>query len=264
MKAQISSLSSFGKVYEFSPGTELSEVDRTELMKLLPQAKLLLLRGLKNPAKDELLRFARGGRSSEEALVHWDFGPVMEMKVDEAKPNYLFSHEAVPYHWDGAFHEEPAALLFHCIQAPTAGLGGETLFANTESIYNVLTLQEKNELASIELTYRTEKISHYGGEITVNMIQGHPATGAPILRYAEPVKTKLNPVQMTLNGSQYVQEEIEERMHSLLYASKHSYSHSWQDGDILLADNYALVHGRQAFHNISPRHLRRIQIREFV
>ena len=45
-----------------------------------------------------------------------------------------------------------------------------------------------------------------------------------------------------------------------LYAPEFHLEHQWQAGDLLLADNHALVHGRRAFAKDCPRHLRRIQL----
>ncbi len=257
-------IGSFGVVLEFSSELRLDQVNRSEIMDKIDSEGLVVLRGVKCPTSDEFMDFGRNQQSTTEAFVHWDFGPLMELKVDSSKPNYLFSNESVPFHWDGAFHEEPSVLMFHCLEAPSREAGGETIFANMESVYEDLTLQEKTEIAGIELTYQTEKLAHYGGAVTVNMLQTHPRTKKPIIRYAEPVKTELNPVTLSINGSPFVQYEIEERMKELLYSPKHSYTHSWRDGDILLADNHQLVHGRNAFSASTSRHIRRVQLRNFA
>lgn len=76
------------------------------LKKLLDQAthhKIVLLRGFKPLERDALLNYCQ----SQAQLLSWDFGPVMEMKVDKQPKNYLFTEGDVPLHWDGAFHQEP-------------------------------------------------------------------------------------------------------------------------------------------------------------
>jgi alpha-ketoglutarate-dependent taurine dioxygenase len=45
-----------------------------------------------------------------------------------------------------------------------------------------------------------------------------------------------------------------------LHAADVCYHHEWRDGDIVVVDNYALVHGRNPFRGNSSRHLQRIQI----
>lgn len=104
------------------------------LKKLLDQAthhKIVLLRGFKPLERDALLNYCQ----SQAQLLSWDFGPVMEMKVDKQPKNYLFTEGDVPLHWDGAFHQEPRFLFFNCLQAPKVGSGGETIFVNTETVW---------------------------------------------------------------------------------------------------------------------------------
>ena len=83
----------------------------------------------------------------KDKLLHWDFGPLMNMSYQTDATNYLFSAERVPYHWDGAFYQEPAALLFYCTESD--GDGGETIFANTEKIWESLTHEEKEKAKKV-------------------------------------------------------------------------------------------------------------------
>lgn len=131
---------------------------------LLNKHKIILLRDSPYTNSESLIEFAK----HIGPLLEWDFGSVMEMRVDENPKNYLFTNGPVPFHWDGAFYRVPKYLLFQCVAAPLASCGGETIFSNT--------------------------------------------------------------------------------------------THIWQNNDLLIADNYVLIHGRHAFKQFSPRHLRRIQI----
>lgn len=252
-------LANFGIKLEVERGSAISDLDRVQIFGFLAQEKLVLVRGLRASTKEELLRFA--ARDIETDLVHWNFGPVMEMQALEGAENYLFSHEAVPYHWDGAFHVEPRALVFHCIQAPSPEMGGETTFCDTELIWEEASNEEKNAWSRTELTYATEKKAHYGGVITKPMVARHPHTGNTILRYAEPVNSELNPVATSVRGWPKNEESLHESMREKLYSPRYAYAHRWQDNDLLLADNFSLLHGRNAFSQSSPRHLRRVQLK---
>ena len=64
----------------------------------------------------------------KDQILHWDFGPIMNMKFDPDAKNYLFSSQRVPLHWDGAFYKTPKKLLFYCTE--TSGSGGETFFVD--------------------------------------------------------------------------------------------------------------------------------------
>ena len=45
-----------------------------------------------------------------------------------------------------------------------------------------------------------------------------------------------------------------------LYAPECLYAHAWQAGDLVVADNYSLLHGREAFTSGAPRHLQRVHV----
>lgn len=228
------------------------------VLSTVTQEKLVLLRGFQQLDRDRLLSWCQ----SQARLLSWDFGPVMEMKVDKDTRNYLFTEGDVPLHWDGAFYQEPRFLLFHCIEAPEAGSGGETLFVNTERVWDEASAEEQAQWRLYQLNFATEKLAHYGGHITRNLVNQHPDSGRTMLRFAEPVgETYLNPVTVTvLNQSPMLSSAILAGLSARMRQSAYCYQHQWQAGDYLIADNVSLLHGRHAFHKTTPRHLRRIQI----
>ena len=257
-------LAPFGIQFDLErEGLEILTKER--VLEVLENHQLLLVRGLPPLERETFLKYVLTltpeKKKMEERLLHWDFGPVMELNVKQGAENYLFSHEAVPFHWDGAFHIEPSYLVFNCIHAPEEKAGGETLFTNSEKIYQDLNASELDWLAKIQLTYKTEKKAHYGGEVTVPILQKHPKSHRPILRYPEDVETKLNPVSLEVKGRERLAPaEFKSWMKEKLYHSKYMYTHQWQKGDLLIADNFSTVHGRYSFLAAAERHIRRIQI----
>lgn len=195
--------------------------------------------------------------SLEEKILHWDFGPIMEMKYEIEAKNYLFSDEAVPLHWDGAFHTEPSKLLFYCTESE--GNGGETVFVNTEEIWKCLTSLEKEKFLNIRLVYKTSKLAHYGGLIDVSLVQKHPLSGNTILRMAERVNTALNPVELRILGTRD-ENEFYDYMVNKLYDSKFQYVHKWEKGDLVICDNFTYLHGRKPLGANRKRTFKRIQI----
>jgi len=220
----------------------------------------------KDFTKDQLLEYALSfsnekSNDLKDKILHWDFGPIMEMKYDINAQNYLFSDELVPFHWDGAFHRVPRLLLFYCLE--TEGKGGETLFTNTELLWKSLTLEEQNLCLKIQLTYQTEKKAHYGGEICLPLVQKHPLTGNIILRMAEEVRTKLNPVTMLAQAEGENSDKVDtliKKILSKLYSEEFLITHSWNAGDLILVDNYTFLHGRNKLGNNRSRKFYRIQI----
>ncbi len=221
---------------------------------LLGRGGLVLRRRFPTRTRGAFLDYCR---SFGRELLEWDFGPVMEMKEDPAAENYLFSREAVPFHWDGAFHRVPSYLVFYCVAAPGPGAGGETLFCDTRRVWADACDQDKAAWSKVELTYETRRLAHYGGRITGPLVRTHPGTGETVLRFAEPVETALNPVSLRVSGAD---EGFLDRMRGLVYSPEYCVRHVWEPGDLVIADNHALIHGRAAFRKDAPRHLRRIQL----
>ena len=239
---------------------DVAKVTAEFLSLVIHENPLVVFRGFAAFEREQFLALCRS--VPNYAPVEWSFGPVMEVRESVDPQNYLFSREAVPYHWDGAFHSVPDFLAFNCIEAPSSGAGGETLFANTELICESARKDEREIWSQIELQYETAKLAHYGGKIRAPLVQRHPRTGRSILRFAEPVETKLNPVCLRLFG---VDEELAastiQSLTQKVYSPRFCYKHEWNVGDLLIADNHTLIHGRTAFEVNAPRHLRRIQLK---
>ena len=258
-KLKINPLVPFGvEIISDSEDVILDTLSPKDIVDLLNQYKMVLFRGFYAPNKDELSEFSK----SIGPLLEWEFGHVMEMKSQDDAKNYLFTQGHVPFHWDGAFYQAPRYLVFHCIDAPDTNAGGETLFCNTTALWESVSDDEKNEWKKITIYYETEKLAHYGGKISVPMVQKHPQTDEAILRFAEPVPTTmLNPVSVTvadfpLHDSDAFINDLALRC----YQPDNCYTHTWSDNDLLLVDNFSLIHARHSFTKSSKRHLRRIQI----
>jgi alpha-ketoglutarate-dependent taurine dioxygenase len=244
-------------VVKKSNSIRLSDVSADYIQALLREYKLVVMRGFSAIEKGDLVAYAKTFGS----LLEWDFGNVMEMRVHETPKNYLFTEGHVPLHWDGAFHREPHYLLFNCIVAPSNNSGGETFFSDTESFVNDLSVSEIENLQCHRIIYETEKVVHYGGKISVPLIQNHPYKNRKIMRFAEPVLNGLNPVTVSVeNVEGSVSEDLIANLAGKLYENKYCYFHTWENNDFLIADNFSLLHGRNAFNQFSERHLRRIQI----
>lgn len=236
-------------VRAFPPGTRFTDLDPDELRGQVFTRRVVVLRGLEPEGPvDWPASVQRLG-----PLQAWPFGSVHEIKVDREAENYLYTTHAVPLHWDGAFKGEiPGILAFHCLQAPPAGAGGETVFVDTVGIWEGADAETRASLSRARYRYTTEKKAHYGGSFESDVVAKHPITGETVLRYAEPV-ADLNPVQV---DPLVAAPELP----ALLHTPETRYLHIWRDGDVVLADNHALLHGREAFTAGAPRHLLRVNV----
>lgn len=236
---------------------DLRTIPSEGLKQLLAADRLVTLRNFAPLAGQELPEFcARLGK-----ILEWDFGAVNDLRVRPDTRNYLYTNREVPFHWDGAFvGTVPNYIFFHCDVAPPPAHGGETLFCDT-SLLLANAPREKQELwQRTTITYTTEKIVHYGGEFSSPLICSHPISGDETVRFAEPV-TDLNPVQLEIAGIPEAERaEFLADMHSRLHDETACYAHEWRTGDIVIADNHMLLHGRRAFLANAERSIRRVNI----
>lgn len=251
-------LSPFGLLISAAaPEADLRTLPVGLLRDLIGQHLVLVLRGFAPLGDDALPGYCR--RFGE--ILEWEFGAVNELRVKEDAKNYLYTNRAVPFHWDGAFvGRVPSYIFFYCQQATRPESGGETLFCNTYRLIELAGHAQLERWQQISITYSTEKVVHYGGSFRSPLLTKHPHNGRTVLRYAEPVED-LNPVHLAIEG---VATEEQPRfladMHARLNDARCCYAHEWVSGDVVFADNHALLHGRRAFAHSARRHLRRINI----
>lgn len=255
--ARISPVVPFGVVVTAAhAATDLRSIEIESLKRLVEDNRVVILRGFAPLPEDEFPNFCH--RFGE--LQEWDFGVVNNLRVDPEARNYLYTSGAVPFHWDGAFAGRvPHYIIFHCDAAPRAG-GGETLFCDTVRLLERAPANLLNNWRNIEITYTTEKVVHYGGSFTSQLITPHPENGNEILRFAEPV-IDLNPVQLRIGGLTDLSEQaFLEDMHQRMVDEAVCYAHAWRSGDVVIADNYVLLHGRRAFARSARRQIRRVNV----
>jgi alpha-ketoglutarate-dependent taurine dioxygenase len=251
-------LDPFGLVVHSNyPGQNVSAITTSYLKDQIENHRVVIMRGFAPLAGDAFPTFCKEFGS----ILEWDFGAVNDLRVKADARNYLYTNHDVPFHWDGAFvSRAPHYIIFHCDIAPLAGSGGETLFCDTTRLLAHASAEVKELWKRIVITYTTEKIVHYGGTFTSPIMGQHPLNARPVLRYAEPVDD-INPVRLVIEGLDGMdQQEFIEDMRLRLNNERCCYSHRWVTGDLVIADNYTLLHGRRAFTESVQRHIRRVNV----
>ena len=240
-----------------APGHTIAGITAAQIEDWVREHRILIFRGFE---LFEKTAFALYAQQLGEPL-QWPFGAINELKVKADAKNYLYTPSAVPLHWDGAFVGKiPYLIFFQCLKAPRPEDRGGTTFADTRRALDRATPAQRRRWEAATLRYRTEKIVHYGGTLTQRLVQAHPVTGEPTIRFAEPVHD-LNPVSVeVLNTSPDDGAALIQELQAALYEPTVFYIHTWADGDIVLADNHALLHGRDAFLNPNERHIQRINL----
>ena len=239
-------------------GSDLRRLPAPLLKRWVAEHRVVVLRGFGKLAGSALPRFCeRLG-----TLQVFEFGTVDELRAKENSRNFIFTTAAVPFHWDGMFLEGvPSFQFFSCEEAPPADTGGQTLFCDTTRVLARAPAATRRAWGRISVTYRTEKVVYYGGEVTFPLVARHPSSSETTLRFAEPVETDLNPVWIEIYGVPADQHagflhDLRER----LYDPAVCLAHTWRPGDVVMTDNHALLHGRRSYTDPGRRHLRRVNI----
>src|SRR5690606_7723965 len=109
------------------------------------------------------------------------------------------------------------------------------------------------------------KMEFYDSKTIAPIVSAHPKRGFPVIRYCEPHVDGdagfVNHPTLSfqgVGGSDVA--DFHASLRSALYAPEAFYAHAWLTGDIVISDNYTLLHGREAFKSGAPRHLRRVHV----
>ncbi|AOM39170.1 tyrosine isonitrile desaturase/decarboxylase [Xenorhabdus hominickii] len=234
----------------------LRELARTHL--------LVVLRGFQSgfTDKEKLTEYTR--RWGE--VMMWPFGAVLDVMEHSDPSDHVLDNTEIPLHWDGMYKQTiPEFQIFHCVAAPEAAQGGRTTFVNTEKLVIDANDDERDMWKKTSVTYRTSRVTHYGGEVVSPLVCLHPDGKKWVMRYNVPMKKEEGKYSdhhlLVMNGlSLEEQETLENALYERLHDPRYLYAHQWQSGDIVINDNFTLLHGREAFITHSPRHLQRVHI----
>lgn len=263
LSANLTTLQPFGRLIEpHRPGADVRQLPLDALREELARHRLLVLRGFAPFAsKEELSDYC----STWGPLLTWDFGTVFEVVEKDNPSNYLFTSGSVPYHWDGAFAKQaPWLQVFQCVEAVGQGQGGETIFCDTVKVWAEAPPDVQERWRHVEIEYATDKVAHYGGRFRARLVGTHPHSGSTTLRFAEPANAgtvRLNTPELHVFGME--ESEIPAFFDDLLrrlYDPANVYAHSWRQGDFVITDNHALLHGRTPYQSKQPRRLWRVHV----
>lgn len=135
---------------------------------------------------------------------------------------------------------------------------GYTLFAASRLFFKYLPAPytvERLEAAK----WRMDNDGFWNAKIQqLPLVVRHPKTNAPCMRWHEPwpsSKTKFSTCEVTIENDS---QDIVQLVDQLLYDRRVCLRFSWEQGDILLSDNTAMLHTRSAFTGDCDRELWRI------
>lgn len=242
-------------------GHTLRDLPVDELREFVRKHHLMVLRGFSN--FDSAGAFADYCRQWGEISV-WPFGEVLEL-VEQAKPaDHIFDNNYVPLHWDGMYRPQvPEFQMFHCVNAPRGGEGGRTTFSNTVIALERAQRSRRALWNKVTGTYH-RKMEFYDSKTVAPLIAMHPVRGFPVIRYGEPPRKDdegfINHPALAFSGFPEDEGALHSSLREALYAPECLYAHEWVAGDVVISDNYTLLHGREAFTSGAARHLRRVHV----
>ncbi|MBG60398.1 MAG: pyoverdine biosynthesis protein PvcB [Peredibacter sp.] len=263
MKYKITKLEPFGALIESAmPGLNIGELNIEVIRELFLQEQLVLIRGFQGFANSDA--FSKYCEQFGEISI-WPFGKVLELVQQDEPLDHIFDNSYVPLHWDGMYRTQvPEYQIFHCVKAPSPGQGGRTIFSNTIKVLENLSQDMRENWKSISGIYK-RKMEFYNSKIISPLITRHPYRNYDVIRYNEvhnPDRGKLiNIPDISFTGLKEKElVKVFKDLNKFLYNSKSSYAHEWRDADIVIADNFTLLHGREAFKSNAPRHIQRVQV----
>ncbi|SFB61608.1 Taurine dioxygenase, alpha-ketoglutarate-dependent [Amycolatopsis marina] len=240
----------------------VTELPVERLRELVRTHHLLLLRGFASFTSPVDLTEWCGGWGE---ISMWPFGAVLELVEHEDPSDHIFDNSYVPLHWDGMYRKQiPEFQVFHCVSAPGESQGGRTTFSNTSAVLDEAAPETRRRWEQVTGTYR-RKMEYYDSTAVSPVVATHPVGGFPVLRYGEPVPDGdpnfINHPDLEFTGVDPAElGRFHDSIREALYAPEHFYRHIWRDGDVVVADNYTLLHGREAFTSRASRHLRRVHV----
>ena len=262
----------FGAIVDgFVPG-RLSTQERDELNHLLDAFVVLVFTGTNLSEKDQL-EFAaifgepsKRSRPASDRAEHSEFsdymGLVTNVRQDGVPIGSLPDGEMWLHH-DGCFIDNPyRATILYALNVTSSG--GETRFVDMRAVYRELSVQHKYKLNGLVVNHTFDyrhiakrlvdtSISSLAKSAAHPAVIRHPRTEEPAL-YVNPLcsvsfETPTPEPQLDIDLLDFLFQRIER--------SPSTFSHQWNENDLVIWDNWASCHARNDFPAAEVRKLRR-------
>jgi alpha-ketoglutarate-dependent taurine dioxygenase len=258
----------------------IDNVDAHKLRALAEHSSPVVLRGFQNDGSRD--KFVVKAHELGKPLP-WMFGLVLEVKdhgINSRGMNNTLSAERMPFHYDGVFKtkttgrvledgsdevlpDPPRFQFFTAVTESPPGTG-YTIFAASSRLLKYLPSTLPLERLQ-RLTWSVKTKAWNSPQLRgLKLIEMHPSTGKPILRYHEPwpqSKTAFEAITVNIEGvEETISAAVCATLDSLLHDRRVCYWHEWEQGDLLVSDNMAMLHTRTGFTAGSDRELWRIHV----
>ena len=228
--------------------SEFDEELGVELLNAFEQYQLLLFKG-RVLTPEEQVRFTRLFGELETFPYHptqlKDYPEIFRLSTNA---NEGYNNVGFYWHQDGSFRSTPSAIsVFHMVKVPKSG--GDTLFANAYEAYKRIPdhlLEVANRLKTI-----------HEGNILHDLVIEHPQTGRRALYL------NMGLIRSVTGFEENEKDKVEELIglfQPILDHPSVMYRHRWQEGDLLLCDNYSVFHQATETNSKEERTLHRTTV----
>jgi taurine dioxygenase len=245
---------------------------------------LLIFRGQKIDANDLVRLVRRFGtpvtssnlhkRSLEERTANKIFNLPPEVTVvtnvkQDGKPVGILGDGEIVWHADFSFSERPtAARMLLAVEIPPSELGGQTYFVNCYAAYDTLSDEMKQRIAGktikqaniVDTALKLRPGASLDADIrdvpgpSHPIVSTHPDTGHNLLFLGRRHGAYVN--GLSLEES----EKLLDELWAHCTQERFMYTHTWAVGDVVVWDNRATLHKRDAFNSESRRVLFAAQV----
>jgi taurine dioxygenase len=178
---------------------------------------------------------------------------VVSNRTSDNKPRVYASH----WHTDDSYREKPATLTF--IYPDTLPKnGGGTDFINCYSVFQNLPENLKNKISNLSAIHKWQsrrnvskvaKLSKEQEEETPEvehpLIRIHPVSGEKSL-YINP-----NRIDHIAGFDDFESDKLLDELYEFSFQSKFQYSHSYQEGDLVIWDNRCTMHKANSDYDLN-------------
>ncbi|KAI8633964.1 Clavaminate synthase-like protein [Xylariaceae sp. FL1651] len=255
-----------------SAGYTLTMVDMQKVRRLAETCSPVVLRGFAN-TKDRRTYIAKAYDLGDVFMWKSLVTVVKDASSNNPRSNVAFTAEAMPMHYDGIFKvvtvkdeetgaekkvSDPPRMQYFVSQSVAQPGDGYTLFASSDLFARYL--PQAYPIEKLEkLRWTCNSYGHYHHFLEdIPLVVRHPTRDTPCLRWHEPWPKWRSPFHHATikidNGSQNIIPLVD----SLLYDYRVCLRFSWEEGDVLVSDNVAMLHTRSSFNAARPRELWRI------
>ena len=156
---------------------------------------------------------------------------------------------------------------FQCFTAATASPKGtgRTLFTPSRLVFQNLPYPHTlNSLRSLKWSVRTNGFGAKHHLTGLPIVDVHPSTKLPVFRFHQHWPSSRTTFEESLVSIDEVSEEegirIRDALERTMYDRRVCTRMEWEKGDVLISDNVALMHTREAFNSDQGRELWRVHV----